>query len=227
MKWKVPKVWDGGQCVIIGGGPSIIKQFGIPEELVKQVYSGRRDISCYAPYLEPIHDQKIIAVNMAYKLGDFTDVLFFGDPNFWRMEQEGILGYYGLKVTCGKSLDKIPQVKYLEKDRSRAYGISTDPEKLMFNFNSGSAAINLAVHFGVKRIILLGFDMSLDTRNNQHWHKRYSTEKEFVFATFRTQCYGFPTMVHELTELGVEVINCSPDSAIEGFPKCNFKDIKL
>ena len=38
MIWKVPRVWEGEQCVIIGGGPSVIRQFNIPENLVNDVY---------------------------------------------------------------------------------------------------------------------------------------------------------------------------------------------
>lgn len=35
-------------------------------------------------------------------------------------------------------------------------------------FNSGQRAIQLAAHFGAERIILLGYDCSLE--NGTHWH---------------------------------------------------------
>lgn len=227
MIWKVPRVWEGEQCVIIGGGPSVIRQFNIPENLVNDVYQGRKKVSCYSPYLEPIHNQHVIAVNMAYRLGPWVDWMFFGDDSFWRDEQKELRSFKGLKISCAKKVTNNPEVKALKRDQSKPYGITTDPTKIMFNNNSGSGAINLAVHTGVKRIILLGFDMSMNDVNNQHWHKFYSTEPTFLKSTYRTQCYGFDAMVQDLKKLDIEVLNCNPESKVEGFPKVNFKDIKL
>jgi hypothetical protein len=225
MKWTVPKVWDGGQCVIIGGGPSIIKQFDIPESLVKQVYEGKADVSSYSPYLERIHAEHIIAVNMAYKLGDWIDMLFFGDPSYWKKNKYDILNFRGLRVSCAPDILDVKGVKYIAKNKQQKFGITDDPRMLSWNNNSGSSAINVAVHTGVKRIILLGFDMSLDTNKNQHWHKFYATDPRTIGRTLRSHLDGFGSMVHDLKKLNIEVLNCSPESKIEGFKKVNFKDI--
>ena len=96
-----------------------------------------------------------------------------------------------------------------------------------WNNNSGAATINLAVHMGAKRIILLGFDMKLDEEKNQHWHKFYSTKEKDIASTFRKHLSGFQEIKRDADLLGVEIINANPTSAITQFPRMNFKDIKL
>ena len=49
-------MWDGGECFLLGGGPSL-------HEVDVNRLRGRR----------------VIAINQGYKLGDWIDVLFFGD----------------------------------------------------------------------------------------------------------------------------------------------------
>jgi hypothetical protein len=119
-------------------------------------------------------------------------------------------------------------LKFLGRDpKKRAGGISTDPILLGWNNNSGAAAINLAVHTGVKKIILLGFDMKLDPQQNQHWHKLYVSPINQTKSIFSKHLIGFPAIKKDLDKLGVVVLNCNPDSAIDCFQKVNFKDLKL
>lgn len=234
MKWTVPRIWEGGTAVIIGGGPSILKQFEVPEYVIKDVYAGRLPLSAYSPFLEPIHKMHCIAVNVAYKIGPWIDVVFFGDVSTWAEDKNELIKFKGLRVTCASGLDNDTRLKHLQRNdkpvkrgQTRRDAISTDPSVLSWNNNSGSASINLAVHFGVKRIILLGFDMKLDEDSNQHWHKLYTTSKLQLESTFRRHLSPFSSMKEDLDKLGIEVINANPDSRIECFQRMNFKDIKL
>lgn len=227
MKWKVPRIWEGGTAIVIGGGPSMLKQFNIPDSIIQDVYAGKIQHSSYSPYLEQIHKQHVIAVNVAYKIGTWIDVVFFGDPSTWQEDKTELIKFKGLRVTCANELNNDTRLKWLERDPRKRHGISNNPEMVAWNSNSGGACINLAVHFGVKRIILLGFDMKLDEGKNQHWHKLYSTSKTQLESTFRRHLTGFQEMKRDLDQLGIEVINANPDSAITVFPRMNFKDIKL
>jgi hypothetical protein len=65
MSWQVPRMWEGGDVWIIGGGPSILTQFDIPEKVVSKVLNGSSPPSVYSPYMEYLHDKHIIGVNMA------------------------------------------------------------------------------------------------------------------------------------------------------------------
>ena len=79
----------------------------------------------------------------------------------------------GLKVSCDPRVEKFPWVKFLGRDGSHGKGISQNPRLVSWNGNSGAAAINFAVHAGVKRVVLLGFDMKLGVGTQQHWHDIY------------------------------------------------------
>lgn len=227
MNWIVPRMWEGGTCIILGGGPSLLKQFDVPVEVIQGVYSGKLKPSAYSPYLEAIHKSHVIAVNVAYRIGSWIDMMFFGDTSTWDEEKDGILQFNGLRVTCADNITPTPYLKFLGKDPKRKVGLSPDRSLVGWNRNSGAAAINVAVHTGAKRIILFGFDMKLDNEMNQHWHKIYSSPLDITTSIFNKHLIGFPQIKRDADALGVEIINCNPNSGIECFPKCNFKDLKL
>ena len=224
MLWQVPRLWEGGRCFILGGGPSMPRQFGVPEELITEVLQGA-DPSLYSPYFKPIHKEHVIGVNMAIKLGDWIDVMFFGDDNFWNVRKYEIINYKGIRTTIiDKAKREIPsKIKLLKRDPKKV-GISKNKSMLCWNFNSGSAAINLAVHFGAKQIILLGFDMKLDKSSNQHWHKYYYSGKA-VQSNFRKHLESFPQIAADAKQMGIEILNANPDSRIDNFPKVSLKEV--
>jgi hypothetical protein len=89
--------------------------------------------------------------------------------------------------------------------------------------NSGFAALNLAVQFGAKRIILVGFDMRLD--RGIHWHGAHSDglhnpNHGVVLRWRRVIDQVAPT----LAALGVTVLNASPVSALQAYPKVDFAE---
>jgi hypothetical protein len=225
--WKVPRIWEGGTCFIIGGGPSMLSQFDIPEDLIQKVYHKQADPSVYSSYMEKIHNEHVIAVNMAFRIGPWIDIAYFGDPGFWKTNRDELLKFKGLRVTCADAIEPIygAKLKYLRKNPKRRNGITNDPSFVSWNHNSGGSAINLAVHLGVKRIILLGFDMKVDAHHNQHWHKYYYTNPKTVNGTMAMHKKGFPQIAEDAKKLGVEILNASPDSALDCFTKINLKDI--
>lgn len=218
--WTVPRMWDGDRCFILGGGPSMYKQLGVPEEIVQQVLDKKADISIYNPFFDCIKKEHIIGVNIAYKFGGWVDMVFFGDSGFWKTHKYELTKYPGIKVSISPDASA---VKVLLKARER-YGLTSEPNKLVWNGNSGAAAINLAVHTGVKQIILLGFDMTLGEKGNQHWHKEYIPQKD-PQAAFNKHLACFPRVADNAKKMGVEILNANPDSAIKEFKKVNLKDV--
>jgi len=113
-------------------------------------------------------------------------------------------------------------------DRDKPFGLSDDPTKIRWNRNSGSSAINLAVHLGAKRIMLLGFDMKLKDHKDQHWHKLYGKKpkkESQIQKTFIRHSEGFPKIARDAKRLGVEILNVNPDSAITAFERVNLSDV--
>jgi hypothetical protein len=233
MYWKVPNIWEGGKCFIIGGGNSMTEQFNIPQEVVDKVMMGINPLSTYSPYLSFLHDKHVIAVNEAFKLGSWIDVLFWGDDNYYKTRKTEILGFEGLRVTCMNEQIMSQKIKNLKrhsfkKNNDPLIGVSEDVSKVAWNIhkgNSGSAAINLAVHFGVKEIYLIGFDMNLDANNNQHWHNSYHTNITTVGGTFKRHLSNFPQIAEDLNRLGIKCINLNPKSAINDFEKMTVTDL--
>lgn len=230
MMWRVPHIWDGGDAWIIGGGPSVPRQFDVPEEIIRKVTAGTLPPSAYSPYMRLIHNEHVIAVNMAYKLGDWIDVVIFGDSGFYAKERANLAQFPGLKVSCNPTSKQERWIKTLGRDGAKAKGISTNPMMLSWNSNTGAAAINLAVHFGAKRIFLLGFDMNIDQNKMQHWHDLYrkgpvSDDRRKRKLPFIRHLQGFPIIASDAKKLGVEIINVSPDSAITDFPKMSLKQV--
>lgn len=218
-------MWKDGRCFIIGGGSSIPREFGVPEDVIQSVYSGKLTPSAYSPYMETIQKEHIIMVNMAYRIGNWGDIVFWGDDSFFNRNLTEILNYPAIRATIAPRVNDryINHVRQLRRDRKQ-YGITHDPGKLVWNLNSGAAAINLAVQLGVKQIVLLGFDMRLDEKSNQHWHKFYGGNPRTVYSVFKKHLKAFPAIKNDLKG-SVEILNCSKDSAIPDFKKVTIKDV--
>lgn len=231
MVWQVPKMWEGGECWIIGGGPSIPHEFGVPEELINAVQAGEASISEYSPYLSPIHDKHVIGINAAFLLGDWIDLVFFGDPGFYRRNRNELVAFPRPKVTCAKStLQKFPKdpIKFVQRHGGKSRGVSAKANHVAWNTNSGFASFSLAYDLGVKRIYLLGFDMSLDQQGNQHWHRHYrppGKQKDPKKVPFPRHMAGMHAINKDMKVLKLEIINVSQSSTINEFEKKTIKEI--
>lgn len=226
-------MWEGGECWIIGGGPSMPREFGVPEDVIQGVLSEELPLSAYSPYLSAIHSKHIIGINAAFLLGDWPDVVFFGDGGFYFQNKVKMDAYRKLKVSCNPNMrnkTNVQGVKYVGRNGRHPSGISTQPNMVSWNLNSGGAAINLAYHFGVKRIYLLGFDMNLDQEGNQHWHRIYKKSKnpkqrDPKRLPFYRHLPHFTAIKNDAHRLGLEIINVSPNSAIPGFRRVKLSDV--
>lgn len=228
MIWQVPKIWNGGDVWILGGGPSVTEQFEIPENVVKEVKAGLSPPSIYSNYMGFLHDKHVIGINVAYLIGDWIDIVFFGDNPFYLEHQKGLRNFPNLVVSCASNISNVDWIKYTPTDGNNPRGISPYQSKVSWNQNSGSAAISLAVHLGAKRIFLLGFDMKR-VDNSQHWHTLYKQKRENprkrnpASGPFERHLRGFPQIDRDAKQLGVKIYNVCPDSAIKEFPKLTLK----
>ena len=82
--------------------------------------------------------------------------------------------------------------------------------------NSGYQALNIAVHLGASRVLLLGYDMHGD-----HFFGSHPDKSRPPFAL----CLKlWPTIVAPLKKAGVEVVNCTPNSALTIFPQMPLRE---
>ena len=232
MSWTVPPMWDGADVWILGGGPSVAEQFDIPKEVVQNVKNGTSPLSVFSPYMKALHNKHVIGINVAFQIGDWIDMCFWGDKNFYLQYREKISQFPGIKASCCHPGSVQDWVKFIEKDTEHPRGISTRPNAVSWNHNSGSAAISIAAWAGAKRIILLGFDMTIGEDKRMHFHDVYNrgaidTDDKLRKwqGTFDRHLRNFPYIAMDAKVKGIEIINASPNSMIPDFPKCSLKDL--
>ena len=193
---RVPRICHGGTVAIFAGGPSLTAE----------------DVT----YCRDKVDASI-CVNNSYKLAPWASALYAADGRWWSWHR-GAPSFAGLKYSLSQSAGKWPGVQVLKNSGSS--GLELEPFGLKNGRNGGYQAINLAVHFGAKRIILLGFDMQRGPKGQEHWHGDHPNRSRSPYALFLKY---FQFLVNPLADLGVDVINCSPVSALETFPKADLR----
>lgn len=208
MYWEVPYVHDG-TIFILGGGPSL------------------RDCD-----LSLLHEQTVIGTNNAYELGDWVKYNFFMDVSWWRNNGANTASYTGTLITDNPDTKTITDPRIKRLFRNNVYGIdTTSPSQIAWNRNSGGGAVNIAVHMGATRIVLLGFDMkpvSGAPNSGHNWHDKHKTVpaenqyKKFLrfFDAIKEDCLKLNAAGHKL-----EIINCTPDSALTIFPMMRLEDV--
>jgi hypothetical protein len=229
MSWIVPRIWENGEVWIIGGGPSIPKQFNIPEDVVRKVISGALLPSAYSPYMEAIHNKHVIGINVAYTIGEWIDFVYFGDTGFFTRHYRSLAEFPGIRISSHPCIKQTDWVKYISAE-SRKYGISPTPDRVYWNGNSGAAAISIAANTGAKRIVLLGFDMQIGENKMQHWHDLYSrgpvdNPGRETKLPFERHKIGFKQIAIDAKKRGIELLNASPTSSIVELTKVAVKDL--
>lgn len=155
----------------------------------------------------------VIAINDAYRLAPWADVLYAADQKWWTWHN-GVPGFTGPKYSIDGGYNPVTQPGVQVLRNTGFDGLELDPSGLRTGFNSGYQALNLAVHFGAKRILLLGYDMSVNGRQT-HWFGHHPDLEPSPYDKMRA---AFDTLVQPLAELGVEVLNCSRRTALQTFP---------
>lgn len=220
--WNVPRMWEGGDCWIIGGGSSIPRQFGVPDDIIAKVNSKELPFSSYSDYLSPLHNKNVIGVNLAFLLGGWVSVMYFCDAQIFKIYKPLMSQFHNLKVTCASTFtnykSEMINIKRLKRDNRP--GLSFRSDTICWNQNSGAAAINFAVLTGAKRILLLGFDMQPVEGVRTHWvngldgslYRRPSTKT--VFTNFLKK---YPIIAKEAKQAKVEILNVNSNSALKDF----------
>lgn len=168
----------------------------------------------------------VIAINDAWKLAPWADVLFSSDRHWWR-HYKGVPGFAGQKIGIGSGIRKANSFHShpdIDVYTNTGYsGLDTRPRCLRNGRNSGYAALNLAVLFGATKIVLLGYNMS--HAHGAHYfgdHPNGLTQNAGLYPGFRRT---FDSMVEPLQAHGVEVINCTPLSSLQTFPVRDLRDV--
>lgn len=188
---RVPRDFPGGTILCVASGPSLT------QEDVNYCH-GRVDAA--------------IAVNTSYQAVPWAYALYAADAQWWDWHK-GARGFDGMRYSLSTEAAKwgVSILRNAGKD-----GLELSPDGLKTGCNSGYQALNLAVHYGAKRIILLGYDMQLGAQQKAHWHADHPHGRPSPYKLFQEK---FTTLVNPLADICVEVINCSRQTALKCFER--------
>lgn len=195
--YKVEPIWEGQTVVIVGSGPSLSLQ------QIRTVAIARAEKHC-----------RVIAVNDAIYPCFWADWLHAGDLKWWRWHIHRINDFTGIRTTVSDDVPGPWVNGYLEY--SGDLGFDPDSSKCKSGGSSAYQAACIAVHTGAKRIILLGIDMKRGPDGQVHWFGEHPERTTVNYAV--AMAPKWDTLKPTLEERSIEVINCSPGTALETFP---------
>jgi hypothetical protein len=166
--------------------------------------------------LDPVPGWSCMVVNNTWKLAPWADVLYAGDPNWWEAYGHEVKHWRGVKYTRHLRSAARYGCEYVRRIR-KGEGLCTQPMVIHSGGNSGYQAVNLAYHLGARRIILLGFDMH--RRNGGHWFGEHQNMLSAPINHIKEWVRLFRPLARDLANMGVEVINATPGSDLDCFPK--------
>lgn len=211
--WTAPALWPDSTVVCIAGGPSLK-----PEQV--EWVRGKVD--------DKGRKVRTIAINNAYLLAPWADVLYFCDDKWWQQYGHGkrLQDWQGMIVRLqgGQHDFGDKRIKVL-RNLDQKGGLSKDRSGLHTGQNSGFQAINLAVHLGAKRILLLAYDMDAPVVNGRaktHWfgdHPGGTSPR-----VYDVMLPWFATLVKPLADLGIEVVNCTGGGRLQCFKKMSIQE---
>ncbi len=219
--WTIPRLWPGGTAYILGGGFSL------------HGFDGRR-----------LAGKHVIAINNAWEIYPEAEFLHFADRAWWMQYREKVSADFkgGYITTCHRSLHETAGVHIIDNT-----GTVEGHDRLEINQSKlsgrhgGQQAINLAFHLGVRRLVLLGFDMRVNpapidgVTDDCHFHTGHNRPTTVADYGWHTPVPGGPVLpgfiqtmrpvAEALAARGVEVLNATPGSALDCYPIVEIGDV--
>jgi hypothetical protein len=203
--WTVPREWDGKTAFLVAGGTSVESQ-----------------------NLGLLRGHRVLAINSSYEAVPFADFLYFGD-NRWYVEHARKREFWAFKgriVTACQACEH-PRLLKLRRvvpntDPAKGTlgpGLSAQMNAVVSSRTSTQGALNMLVHLGVRRIGLLGVDMCRAADGHTHHHLPHKWKNKPGNRTWDIQMTQLQLVVEPLKKLGIEVVNLSPISRLDWWPK--------
>ena len=218
---KVIRAWEGLTAVCIASGPSLTK------EQVDRVQKAQAE------------GVKVGVVNDNYLIAPWADLLYFADLRWWNWHKEGLpkrwpwasfsadevrnafVAFKGQKISIDNGGNSVTDKSVCVLKNHGGTGLSDNPTGIHTGSNSGYQLLNIMYLAGVKKIILVGYDMKFDG-NRSHSHDGHKIKvHECAYKGFGR---NFSTTKGQLEKAGVQVLNATPGSTISAFPKVSLEE---
>lgn len=218
----IEPIWEGYTGVIIATGPSLT------DEQLRLI-----------AIAQVTNRVKVFTINNTFERFPQTDLQLSCDGPWWRYYWPRSELLRSIQDRCWSWYPDIAEdyginyIKAIVKD-----GLSTDPAVIHINHGSGPMMLNIAYHFGIRRVLLLGHDMT--------FAKDYDPRRKFPGSTPRHYFGEYPKVLQHwpsvkiregliwglieayekmpVKEMGYEVINVTPGSHLPTFPMMDLHD---
>ncbi len=199
----VPTLFLGEAAVLLATGPSLTP------EVVATVkkYQDKGKI-------------RVFGCNDSYRLAPWVDVFYACDDAWWNIHAEDVLEQ--LQPNChiwtqGRKSALKYHLNYI--NGSYRNGLSLERNHIHYGSNSGFQQINLAVHYGITRFYLVGYDMQ-PTGGKAHFFGDHPARLQKV-SPFKKFIEYFNTIQPEYKKA---IVNCTPHSALPTFKRGNLEE---
>ena len=230
------------------------KEKPLPETGVEPIFQGMTAVivatgpslsSSQLEYLLSKHtaadsDVRVFTINNTYQVYPNTDVHLSCDGPWWRWYwNDPQLRSLAHDTSC-EMWTWYPEfaeefgINYIFGEEKRR-GLSLDPRVVHINHGSGPMIMNLAIHYGVKKIVLIGHDMKFAKDYNPQKQLPGSIPRHY-FGEYPKKLQHWPSVKvrqgvldglieaysdikddMDARQISVDIVNCTPDSALTMF----------
>lgn len=145
-----------------------------------------------------------IVINSSWMRAPFAHYLYAGDYNWWKFNHQKI-GGKAERWTSSYNASVQFNLRYHDSKETQ--------------WHSGLRAVKFAEFQGAAKVILLGFDCSVN--KGVHWHGEHphtSNPQAFTCNEWRKQFAKYAK------EAKIPIINCSRETALTCFPRANLEE---
>lgn|GEM_PF-395563 len=226
--WTPEPLFKGETVFCVASGPSLTQE-------IADTLKGRR----------------VIVVNSSCKSAPWADVLYFTDSGWYDGEFEDgskrkdfVVNFAGFAVSMSRLACRELNAPGMPLANGRprilrVKGIGAPPFPPRVNGkpafpplgspgvqqgrNSGNTAVAVAVAMGAKRVCLVGYDCRV-VAGREHFHSEYKGPRDLSLYDneFRVAFDGWNEAA---INSGVEILNCTPGSAITEFPFADLDEV--
>lgn len=223
MIWRHGDKFKGKATVIVASGPSLdIEKFPQSEDDINRVKQAKMDGLIN---LATVNDS-------CYLFDGLVDVLYAGDLRWWKHHITTLRGEVEHPIFKKKYDFSKAEMWTKETGAAQMYGLNlckhdgttglgTEAGVIKHGGNSGYQLINLCYHFGANPIYLLGFDCKNMQQNKTHKNHFFGNHPVGWGNANGVMAWAdyFKGLAKGLDKRGVEVINCTRDTAIRHFKR--------
>ena len=200
IRERIEPIWQDMAAIVAATGPSLT------EDVAER---------CRRAHEAGTH--AVIAVSDAWRLMPWADALYSCDGRWWDLHKPDFAGKRWSSHHMPDNDKRAAAERHgLNLVRGQGgKGFSFDPERIFYGSNSGFQAVNLALLFGARRLVLAGFDMRVVAGRSHFFGehppglRRTSNHQNFIRA-FEVAAASLP--------VGIEILNATPESALKCFP---------